>query len=308
MTTASFIVALLAVPAVAPEERAIAYLEREVPAWSTTNKCFSCHNNGTGARALFAAAHSGFAVSEKATANTIHWLSQPAGWDHNGGDQPYNDKRLARLQFTLALLEATEAGIIRDRKPLQEAVEAIVKNDLEVALRSSVPDGIPGSPTTFGSSLFTAELRGLLFRTDFSRYREEIRRADERLRNVPIKTVLDASAVLLGLGKSDDPAASRQRSISLALLRKGELKGGGWGAYTHSSPEAFDTALAVLSLSQQPRTDEIRAYIQRGRAYLLQTQSDDGSWPETTRPAREISYAEHIATTGWATRALLATK
>ena len=46
---------MLAAAAVAcaatPEERALAYLAREVPAWSRENHCFSCHNNWDGARA-----------------------------------------------------------------------------------------------------------------------------------------------------------------------------------------------------------------------------------------------------------------
>ena len=45
-----------------------------------------------------------------------------------------------------------------------------------------------------------------------------------------------------------------------------------------------------------------------GRAYLLATQQEDGSWTETTRPAGATSYAQRISTTGWATLALLATR
>src|SRR4051794_38197216 len=38
-----------------PEARAIHYLAREVPAWNREHHCFSCHNNGDAARALYAA-------------------------------------------------------------------------------------------------------------------------------------------------------------------------------------------------------------------------------------------------------------
>lgn len=37
------------------ESKAIGVLQREVPKWSRENGCFSCHNNGDAARALFAA-------------------------------------------------------------------------------------------------------------------------------------------------------------------------------------------------------------------------------------------------------------
>jgi hypothetical protein len=51
----------------------------------------------------------------------------------------------------------------------------------------------------------------------------------------------------------------------------------------------------------------VKDMITRGRAFLLAEQQDDGSWVETTRPPGNVSYAQRISTTGWATLALLAT-
>lgn len=51
----------------------------------------------------------------------------------------------------------------------------------------------------------------------------------------------------------------------------------------------------------------MKAMIARGRKFLIKEQHDDGSWPETTRPPGNASYAERISTAGWATMALLAT-
>jgi len=48
--------------------------------------------------------------------------------------------------------------------------------------------------------------------------------------------------------------------------------------------------------------------IRRGRLYLAQAQLLDGSWPETTRPSGEESYAQRISTSSWATLALLNTQ
>jgi len=77
----------------------------------------------------------------------------------------------------------------------------------------------------------------------------------------------------------------------------------------------FDTALAVLALATlnlEPRLarstyrpEELKEAIARGRAYLVSQQRPDGSWPETTRPAGQESYAQRISTTGWALLALL---
>jgi hypothetical protein len=49
------------------------------------------------------------------------------------------------------------------------------------------------------------------------------------------------------------------------------------------------------------------AAIARGRAFLVEQQEEDGSWPETTRPTGQVSYAQRISTAARATLALLAT-
>jgi len=137
------------------------------------------------------------------------------------------------------------------------------------------------------------------------------------LRTTSPITVLDASAVLLGLERDSDPAAAAQRQRSLAILQRGQGPDGGWGPYVTSQSEAFDTALALLALaglrhaeqlSTAPySTRDLDEAIERGRASLFRTQNPDGSWPETTRPPNGDSYAQRISTTAWALMALLET-
>ena len=86
-----------------PEAKAVAFLTREVPRWSRENHCYSCHNNGDAARALYQAVRRVTASPAEALADTTRWLIRPAGWDHNGGDGPFSDKRLARVVFTTTL-------------------------------------------------------------------------------------------------------------------------------------------------------------------------------------------------------------
>lgn len=303
-----FIFLLLAAPNPSPEDRAIAYLSREVPAWSAANKCFSCHNNSNAARALYSASRLGYSVPDRTLADTTRWLSDPAGWGKNGGDQAFNDARLAKLQFSLALLDATETGRVRDRRPLLDAAAATAALQSRDGSWPIGPADTPGSPTTLGPALATAEARRLLCRADPTLHAAAVRRADDWLRRHPVKTVLDAAAALLALEKAIDDSSMSLRKVCLEVLRKGESKEGGWGPYVNSSPEVFDTALVVLALSRQPASEETRLWTRRGRAYLLRTQREDGSWPETTRPAGEESYAERLSTSGWATRALLATR
>src|SRR5437588_12207902 len=86
-------------PSDSPEARAVAFLIREVPAWSKNNGCFSCHNNGDAARALYLAARSGYNVPAPTLSDTTAWIREPAEWDKNKGDPGFSDKRLADIQF-----------------------------------------------------------------------------------------------------------------------------------------------------------------------------------------------------------------
>jgi squalene cyclase len=293
-------------PGSGPEERALAYLAREVPRWSKKKNCYSCHHNGDAARALIAAVRLRRSVPRAALADTLRWLEQPGRWDHNGGEGPFSDKKLARLQFAATLAAAHKAGLVKDRRALEQAGRLVAAEQApDGSWRVGLEEPV-GSPATHGTALATHLARGTLQRVDARRYRDRIARADAWLRKAPVDKVLDAAAVLLALGKANDPAAQAQKKRCLAQIRKGESRSGGWGPYMKSPSEVFDTALVLLALAQQPQKAEVKTWMKRGRAFLLAEQEKDGGWPETTRPSGGTSHAQRLATTGWATLALLA--
>jgi Squalene-hopene cyclase C-terminal domain len=291
----------------APEARAVAFLSREVPRWSRQNHCFSCHNNGDAARALLEASEAGYHVPEIALVETITWLRRPGDWEHNGGKGPYNDKRLARVAFTAALATAVKTRRVQDREALVEAAGQLA---LDQAADGSWPiegDDTAGAPATYGRPLATLLSRESLAAAEPARFRASIDRADAWLLKHDMQTVTDASVSLLALAAAKrSPPADRQNR-GLELLSRAQAQDGGWGPDKFSPPEPFDTALALLALSKCDSTPPVRLMIARGRKYLISEQLDDGSWTETTRPAGNVSYAERISTTGWATMALLAT-
>jgi hypothetical protein len=320
MTALTLLVLLSAgTDAPTPETRAIGYLAREVPRWARENRCYSCHNNGDAARALYEAKRLGLLPPATGPrdvdplADTTRWLARPEGWDHNGGDGPFSDKMLARVQFASALAAAVATGALTDRKPLEVAAERLARDQ---AADGSWPiEGEPnvlGSPAAYGRPLATLAARNALRAADPVRHREAVARADRWLRTRPVARVMDASVALLALtapGRDrDDNADAPLRDKALDRLRGGQSDDGGWGPYVDSPPEPFDTALALLALSRLGSTPETRAFIARGRAYFAANQRDDGGWTETTRPAGAESYAQRISTTGWAALALLATR
>jgi hypothetical protein len=310
-------IALLVVSAVAafqgekpstPEERAIAYLAREVPRWSAKNKCYSCHNNGDAARALYMAKRQKLEVPAKALDDTSRWLTRPADWAHNGGEGPFNDKVLSRIQFTASLVDALDTGLVKDRQALEQAAKLVAEDQTKEGYWQIGAEGALGSPATLGNPLATALARRTLHRADPKGHREAIAAADRWLRHVPVKTVLDAAAVVLGLDDAKDADAGAQREHCLALIRKGEGKDGSWGPYSTSPPEPFDTAVVILALARLSDPPDVKEMLRRGRAFLVTTQQEHGSWRETTRPAGGESYAQRVSTTGWALQALLTTR
>ena len=272
-----------------PEARAVAFLAREVPAWRPKNACFSCHNNGDAARALFAARRAGFPV-DRALEATESWLRRPEDWDENGPEGEFSDRALADLQFAFAL--ASGPG---DRPALARAVRRLRDRQHPDGSFGDDAGGLPGGPVTYGRTLATSAARRVLVVAGDV---ELLGRTDAWLAAKRPVRVMDASALLLS-------GAAVDRDGCLGVLRKGRRADGGWGPYVESGSEVFDSALAVLALRTLPDGDDVRGLIEGGRRFLIAAQSADGGWPETTRPSGAVSYAHRISTSGWATLALL---
>ena len=283
--------------AAGPEQRAIDYLAREVPRWSRENHCFSCHNNGDCARALYTAARLHYRVPAEALRDTTRWLLHPAGWDSNRGNPAFSDKKLARIQFAAALAEACDSGFTPDRKALAAAAESLLASqEIDGSWRIDTGEAV-GSPATWGATLATYIARRTLEKADAARFAEAIRKANAWFRGTRPQTILDAAAKLLATGDGE----------SVDAILRAQNGDGGWGPRLHTPSEPFDTAVVLLALREARAASRMTRPMERGRAYLVTMQQPEGGWPETTRPPGAQSYAEHISTSGWATLALLLT-
>jgi hypothetical protein len=290
-----------------PEEKALAYLSVEVPRWLKENQCYSCHNNGDGARALFAARQLGFTVSESALADTTLWISRPNDWDNNKGDPVVSDKKLARIQFATSLAAAIGAGLVPGETLIRAAESLLPYQEADGSWAVMVDAGL-GTPATYGPVLATSSVRQTLAQADPARFALAIERADGWLVQARHEAIMEAAAIVMGLKGSKNPPAEAKIRQAVDHILHSPSSDGGWGPYPNVPPEAFDTAMALLAL--QPYRDEtlVADAIRRGRAFLISLQYADGGWPETTRPPGSVSYAQHISTTGWAALALLRTR
>ncbi len=290
------------------EARAVRFLAREVPAWPREHRCFSCHNNGDAARALYEADRLGHRVPRAALSATTKWVSSPSKWDENKGDPAFSDKRLANIQFAAALVASFETGHSRKVAPLRDAARRVAADQHADGSWPVSPPGTVGSPATYGTTLATYMALRSLKQAGDAEFVPVIGRGERWLRGAATHSVPDAAAQLLEVRDGTDEMSARLRERCVAFLRRAQTSDGGWGPFPDSPSEAFDTAIALLALVACSDSSTAAGMIRRGRAHLVATQESDGGWPATTRPPRGESYAQRLSTTGWATLALLATR
>lgn len=290
------------------EGKALTFLQREVPAWKQQNGCFSCHNNGDAARALYAALRRGSPVPAATLTETTAWLSDPQRWEQNKGDPGFSDKKLANLQFAAALMEAMEAGQIRESEALHQAARKLLPDQSADGSWKIDAAGTVGSPATWGTPLATWMALQMLRKANLAEATEARQKAERWLQQAKPNDVLTAATLVWAFARASNQVARRQYETGLQWLRRAQTRDGGWGPYADAPPEHFDTALALLALQTVRTQTGVAVMIQRGRAFLLAQQNTDGSWSATTRPSGGDSYAQMMSTTGWATIALLETK
>ena len=306
------------------EKRAVAYLSQEVPNWPRENNCFSCHNNGDAARALYVAGTMSHAVPSAALEDTTTWLLRPLDWSEAKGDPGFSDLKLARIQFAAALTEAIQTNVVEDREPLVTAAERLLEDQEEDGSWDVDVPGVVGSPATYGDTLGTYMARRTLQTAGEARFSAAIERADAWFLTATSSATVDVAAIALALadrlrsptdpdGSTTEAAVQTKFRQVVEHLLNNQSSDGGWGPYPKSPSEPFDTAITLLALKgaldqQEGDRGTIRQRITEGRAHLVARQLPAGGWPETTRPSGFQSYAQHISTSGWATLALLKTR
>jgi len=297
-----------------PIARSVDYLKKEVPKWKAEHSCYSCHNNGDATRALLVAGSKGYDIGT-ALDDTLEFLKQPATWDQNRAPSGVDNKALARVQFTSALALAERFGKA-PASALEAAAKLLVADQKQDGSWQLDPSDSLGSPVTYGTILATWSARSSLIASGIQPDFFSVVQADRWIRGLKPENVLEAASTMLALEASSDVMAENLRRDCLSILRQGQSADtGGWGPYVTAAPQVFDTAIAVLALGAlqaEPRmarsaytVDELKDAIAKGKKYLVSQQKADGSWPETTRPANQESYAQRISTTAWALLALL---
>jgi squalene-hopene/tetraprenyl-beta-curcumene cyclase/sporulenol synthase len=248
-----------------------------------------------------------YPVAAQALEGTSNWLQNPGEWGKSG-ETGLGDEKLARIQFGAALADAVDAGFVKDGSLVARAAELLLPHQeadgsWQVDAQAAAPSAV-----TYGPALATFMARRTMERAAETRFKDANARADGWLHNVDLAPSVNAAAVVLAFEKRKDAGSRSRLERALSRLLGSQNADGGWGAYTNTPSEPFETALALLALNAVRDKPEIEARLAKGRAFLVSVQAADGGWPAARQSTTGETYARHISTSAWATLALLVTK
>jgi hypothetical protein len=107
-------------------------------------------------------------------------------------------------------------------------------------------------------------------------YAQAVRRGAAWLRQAQPRTTEDRAFQLLGLAWShDDRVSIHDAAVRLIALQRAD---GGWSQLPTMPSDAYATGQVLTALVESRAVSVKDRVFQRGVAFLLQTQLDDGSW------------------------------
>jgi hypothetical protein len=294
-------------------EKAIGLLQKSGPGFFKVSGCASCHNQSLPQMAWSMARERGLKVDEDVAEQQVKTI----------------------VAMFKPMQEALAAGKVKLPNPpvsvgyslLGMAAENYKPDSLtdvaaNVIAREQQPDGsfpvLPGRPP-LEDSTFTGtalSIRALQYYGNNDAH-HRIERARQWLERAKPSTTEDRVMQLLGMtwAKSN---FEHLRSAAKALKAE-QRADGGWSQLPHVESDAYATGQALTALNLSGQLDTSDPAYQRGIAYLLRTQFDDGSWLVRSRsnpfqPYKESGFPHgrhqwiSAAGTSWAVIALSLTQ
>jgi Squalene-hopene cyclase N-terminal domain len=274
-------------PIAASIDRGLAFLAKDAVAWREEHHCVSCHHASLVVWAMREAKQAGRAVDEPLLADLTKWIAE-SGDGKTGVPRPEGiPQALNEKAVSLALALAAD--------PQPDAVsQAGIKILLQTVKSDQIENGSWASwPDTrhpiFGNSDERTTLSATLALLAAAAGGDEPARAarDRGLAWLDAtKTDDDPQSVALRLvlwRRLDRPAELWQPLVE--RIRARQNADGGWSQASDMPSDAWATGQALYALSHAGLKSGDPA-VERGQAFLVATQRDDGSWPMTSRPIK----------------------
>jgi hypothetical protein len=298
-------------------ERGLAFLQQDAAKWRKEKQCATCHHGTMTVWALCEAKSQGYAVAAETLADTVQWTRERL----KDIDKPRDTRPGWSMVSTPALYLAVMALSV----PGQEAISADELNRIAGhLLRHQEADGSWAwssappqnrAPPVFESDEVATRLALLALArqgADDPKEKPEVRDARDKAaawlaKTTPSDTTQATALRLLARVRSGEKGKALEAETEQFLrLQNAD---GGWGQLKGAASDAYATgqALYVLSLAGVNRE---REELQRGVAFLVKTQKEDGSWPMAGRahpgatPSKNLVPITYFGST-WATLGLM---
>ena len=267
--------------------RGLSFLARDAVAWKEEHNCSSCHHAALVVWSMNEAKRHGYAVDEPVRADMTRWLTE-------AGEGKFNYKRPAAapqalnpkaIYYSLGLNSVSEQNPVQ-REALNRLLETVKADQTGNGSWSAWPDTRPPILTHSDESMTALACLALLPTASAgdSAAQAALNHGVEWLKG--IKSDDDPQSVALRLvlwtrlGRPQSEWASLIR-----VLKKRQNQDGGWSQTSGGPSDAWATGQTLYALSLGDHAEAGPA-IQRGRAFLVKTQREDGSWPMTSRPTK----------------------
>jgi hypothetical protein len=291
-----------------PAQRAIALLQKTSTQFLRVSGCVSCHNQFLPQMTLAAARTRGLAIDEKsarlateASLAVVRPLVEGAAKSADRVPDP-------SITVSYALL-----GLAADGYPADANTDAMAGLVAHWQMEDGGFRAFPLRPP-IESSHFTATALSLRALQLYGKDSEgQVLRARAWLLRSRPETTEDRAMQVLGLAWANaEPGEIRERAQGLLAEQRPD---GGWAQLAGLGTDAYATGQALVALQLGARVPASDAVIQRGIAYLVRTQYEDGSWLVRSRsfpfqPYKESGFPHgkdqwiSAAGTSWAAMAL----
>lgn len=266
-------------------DRGLAFLAKDAMAWKEKHNCVSCHHAALIVWAMREAKGRGHKVDEPVLAELTEWMAN-SGDGKTGVARPEGRPKALNYKavyFAIALSADRQPGE-SSQAAIKRMIETVKADQLDSGGWHAWPDT---RPPIFGPSDDTATTFATLTLVSAAAGGDESAKAtrdkgiawltttpsDDDPQSVAMRLVLWQR-----LGRSAD-------ELQPLIKRIGERQNadGGWSQAKDMGSDAWATGQALYALATAGvKPDD--AVITRGRAFLIKTQRDDGSWEMTSRP------------------------
>ena len=293
-------------------EKAIALLQKSGPGFLRASGCTSCHNQSLPQMAWSLARERGLKVDEnisKQQVEAVVAMFKPL--------QPALAAGKLRLPNPPVSVSYSLIGMGAENYKSDDLMEVAAK----VVEREQQPDGsfpvLPGRPPLEDSTFTGTALSIRALQYYGKDPQDRIERARQWLEKAKPSTTEDRVMQLLGMTWAKSNA--EQLRVAGKQLRAEQRADGGWSQLPHLESDAYATGQALTALNLSGQLGASDPAYQRGVAYLLRTQFDDGSWLVRSRsnpfqPYKESGFPHgrhqwiSAAGTSWAVMALALTQ